>query len=329
MEIPFDSILDMEFKNAAPGSGLALFVLSQPPAFYLENVSSPRPDGSLIRQWKRCADWTEGQQATKVLRHELIGSAVQLAHVLRNLRANTPGPDIRLRSPSYPRPPESPQTPLDLPQPPLTAPRSSDFQTLGRKRSYSGPPIMSPDLPPDGSGFSSIDTGPRKVLTHGPPSATFPPSPYPQVQGAHRIESSSHYTSSIFPDYSAPESQPHFALPRDSLARYAPPQQVSARAFTVQSLTRDFYDEVSAAPPVSPYPLDASQHHASLHQPPFTESPSPPLDVQYGQQGLSIDCTTSPHELDAPGAIISNLSRVSYDNESVLYPGRGTGLTHL
>src|SRR5271154_3003861 len=45
MEIPFDTILDTEFANAAPGSGLASFTLSQPPIFYLENISSPRSDG--------------------------------------------------------------------------------------------------------------------------------------------------------------------------------------------------------------------------------------------------------------------------------------------
>ncbi|KAI0048981.1 homeobox-domain-containing protein, partial [Auriscalpium vulgare] len=83
MEIPFDIIVDTEFTNAAPGMGLATFFLSQPPAFFLEDVPA---DGT--RAWKRCADWTEGMQATKVLRHDLIGSAVQLAHVLRNFQVS-------------------------------------------------------------------------------------------------------------------------------------------------------------------------------------------------------------------------------------------------
>ncbi|KAF8876740.1 hypothetical protein BD779DRAFT_1695815, partial [Infundibulicybe gibba] len=117
MEIPFDSIVDTEFTNAAPGSGLATFVLSQPPIFYLENVSSPNTDGTTTRHWKRCADWTEGHQATHVLRHDLIGSAVQLAHLLRNLHANT-GSDIALHSPSYRADPPL-ASPMELPAPPM------------------------------------------------------------------------------------------------------------------------------------------------------------------------------------------------------------------
>ena len=103
MEIPFDIIADTEFTNAAPGSGLASFVLARPPTFYLETLSPPTPAQGTepMRHWKQCADWTEGQQATKVLRHELVGSAVQLAHVLRHLNAHTSGSDIQLYSPSY------------------------------------------------------------------------------------------------------------------------------------------------------------------------------------------------------------------------------------
>ncbi|KAI0259854.1 homeobox domain-containing protein, partial [Gloeopeniophorella convolvens] len=84
MEIPFDIIVETEFVNAAPGSGLASFFLSQPPLFYLEDVAPSPPTtttagGPPLRAWKRCADWTEGMQATKILRHDLVGSAVQLA----------------------------------------------------------------------------------------------------------------------------------------------------------------------------------------------------------------------------------------------------------
>lgn len=103
MEIPFDIIIDTEFTHAAPGSGLSSFILSQPPTFYLESFSPPHPGRGTdpVRHWKKCADWTEDQQATKVLRHDLVGSAVQLTHVLRHLNAHTSGSDIRLHSPSY------------------------------------------------------------------------------------------------------------------------------------------------------------------------------------------------------------------------------------
>ncbi|KDR76406.1 hypothetical protein GALMADRAFT_67940, partial [Galerina marginata CBS 339.88] len=85
MEVPFDTVIDTQYDNVASGSALAVFVLSQPPTFYLENISSPRSDGSAIRTWKRCSDWTEGHQATQVLRHTLVGSAAPLALVLQNL----------------------------------------------------------------------------------------------------------------------------------------------------------------------------------------------------------------------------------------------------
>jgi len=64
-------------------------------------VSDPA-GGPPLRSWKRCADWTEGMQATKILRHDLMGSAVQLAYVLRNFQS-TPSSDMRLRGPPYVR----------------------------------------------------------------------------------------------------------------------------------------------------------------------------------------------------------------------------------
>ncbi|KAI6037658.1 hypothetical protein EDC04DRAFT_2107275 [Pisolithus marmoratus] len=103
MEIPFDIIADTEFTNTAPGSGMASFFLTRPPTFYVETLSTPvaAQAAEPVRDWKQCADWTEDQQATKVLRHDLVGSAVQLAHVLRHLNAHTTSPDIHLHAPSY------------------------------------------------------------------------------------------------------------------------------------------------------------------------------------------------------------------------------------
>lgn len=102
MEIPFDTIVETKFVNAAPGAGLASFFLSQPPVFFLETVTPSPNNGPPLRSWKPCSDWTEGMQATKVLRHDLVGSAVQLAHVLRNLNVNnSAGSEIPLHPPSY------------------------------------------------------------------------------------------------------------------------------------------------------------------------------------------------------------------------------------
>ncbi|KAF8905000.1 hypothetical protein CPB84DRAFT_625557 [Gymnopilus junonius] len=108
MEIPFDSVENAELTNAGRDSSLAVFVLSRPPNFYLENVTSAPCEG-FLRTWKRCSDWTEGHQATHVLRHTLIGSSVQLAHVLEIFHSNTHTP---LRPLSY-RPGSLP--PLEIP----------------------------------------------------------------------------------------------------------------------------------------------------------------------------------------------------------------------
>ncbi|TFK40073.1 hypothetical protein BDQ12DRAFT_482423 [Crucibulum laeve] len=85
MEIPFDSIAETEFDNSLLEGGIVTFLLTNPPIFYLENTSSPDDDGTIHRDWKRCSDWTEGHEASRVLRHTLVGSAVQLAHLLQSI----------------------------------------------------------------------------------------------------------------------------------------------------------------------------------------------------------------------------------------------------
>ncbi|KAN0138903.1 hypothetical protein V8E53_003291, partial [Lactarius tabidus] len=100
MEIPFDIIAETELVDAAPGSNIASFFLTQPPHFYLEDIATSPTGGPSVRTWKRCADWTEGMQATKVLRHDLEGSAVQLEYLFGKFQA-APGSDIRLRGPTY------------------------------------------------------------------------------------------------------------------------------------------------------------------------------------------------------------------------------------
>jgi hypothetical protein len=90
MEVPLHTIVDTEFKQVSSGTALAVFMLSQPPVFYMEKVV-PNEDGfTFSSYWKRCSDWTEDRQATKVLRHTIVGSAGQLSHFLRSLHANPP-----------------------------------------------------------------------------------------------------------------------------------------------------------------------------------------------------------------------------------------------
>lgn len=103
MELPFHTIVETEFKHVSSGAGLAALVLSQPPTFYMEKVG-PNDDGFVSCTWKRCSDWTEDHQASKVLRHTVVGSASQLTHLLRILHSNpvnnqaTPPIDIQQQS---------------------------------------------------------------------------------------------------------------------------------------------------------------------------------------------------------------------------------------
>jgi len=112
-----------------------------------------------MRSWKRCADWTEGMQASKILRHDLVGSGVQLAYVLRNFQA-TPGSDIRLRCPPYVRPE-------------LSSAHSLDHNSVAL------PPSLTGDTqvyrPPFGGG--GLETG-RDSLVAEAPKQRFYPSIY-------------------------------------------------------------------------------------------------------------------------------------------------------
>ncbi|KAE9403648.1 homeobox-domain-containing protein, partial [Gymnopus androsaceus JB14] len=85
MEIPFHRIVRTDFTHASPGVARVVFTLSEPPLFYLEHPMAPRLDGKTKLSWRQCSDWTEGAQATQVLRHTLFGSAPQLSHLVQRL----------------------------------------------------------------------------------------------------------------------------------------------------------------------------------------------------------------------------------------------------
>lgn len=102
MEIPFDYVIDTKFTNSTPGMGQASFILSRSPLFYMEHASrEPGPGGIPVRVWRPSSDWTERKQASKVLRHDLIGAAIQLAHVLRTIASTKAGPSIPLYPITY------------------------------------------------------------------------------------------------------------------------------------------------------------------------------------------------------------------------------------
>ncbi|KAF9234607.1 hypothetical protein BU15DRAFT_78833 [Melanogaster broomeanus] len=318
MEIPFDIIVHTEFANAAPGSGLASFILSQPPTFYLESFSPPPPGQGTepMRHWKKCADWTEGQQATKVLRHDLVGSAVQLAHVLRHLNAHSSGSDIRLHSPNYfshkPSPAhiEVPQAPLSA----LTVPgyhysdnnvdlHQPDHTKLSRRRSFS-PPLAEAAHP----SFAIHPPSGMIPEPHSRPYSSF----YSQYSPGHPPNQARH--SPAFSDYPDVAMSQHVVHPPRLSTDYGPSGILSSRdsqprpysASSINSLPYEDGDGLLS------YPKDVKLHSASLPHSPFA-TPSPPLLTTPFYPSGSTPNTGVVEPLEPSVVVISGMPGISYN----------------
>ncbi|KAG5646099.1 hypothetical protein DXG03_004338 [Asterophora parasitica] len=260
MEIPFETIVDTEFANAAPGSGLASFLLSEPPIFYLENVGPPAADGTPVRHWKRCSDWTEGQQASRVLRHDLIGSAVQLAHLLRNLHTNFTS-DIALRPPSYrTEQSTSPMAAMELPPPPMahlaptgqgysyqhhdvipesSAPPPQQSTRFQKRSSYPGPAVAAPS---PGSYSNDSDR---------PPPYSAPPSAVPVSFAQHQSNSHPYSASQAAANYAVEGGQIYMEYPSVDV------QQNAVAHHSQQSGQVEDYSEVPISHGLAPRPYSA------------------------------------------------------------------------
>ncbi|KAG6809817.1 hypothetical protein H0H92_014623 [Tricholoma furcatifolium] len=252
MEIPFDTIVETKFTNAAPGSGLASFFLSQPPLFYLENAGSQSVDGPPERHWKRCSDWTEGQQASRVLRHDLVGSAPQLSHLLRNLQSQPPA-DLSLRPPSYrPEQPIPPVTPMELPPPPmanlstpifryqhLDIPESAAALRYEKRSSFSSGGLAAPAP----ESYSSDNNRPVPYSAPGTMSVSF------GQQQANLAPYRRASTSAFGSDGSVYSSAHHTPLQRshtaDNFSEISITQGVTPRPYSAQSIPRSVYGEPS------------------------------------------------------------------------------------
>ncbi|KAJ7127178.1 hypothetical protein C8R44DRAFT_116394 [Mycena epipterygia] len=225
MEIPFDTIIDTEFTNASPGStGLASFVLSRPPVFYLENNSE---DG-FSRAWKRCTDWTEGQQASHVLRHDLIGSAVPLVHLLQSLQASN---DVS--SPYSPYYRSEPPSPMEIPPPPLSIIQRSDQHypeecsirsNMYRRRSFAAANDLSHIVV---SGLSHY----KRDLPHTAPAMSY-----------------THTSHLAAPAYNPRSTEPMLVADEHSLEDYGAcpvSHDMTPRPYSAQPVPRRFYEKPS------------------------------------------------------------------------------------
>lgn len=132
MDVPFSIIVDAKLVSATADTAQASFFLSRPPLFFLEDKPNAS-DGRSTPKWVRCADWTEGLQASAVLRHDVTGPSSALAYLWQSICAYRSGPQSAhfispsptSGSPSLPTPPTAfiqgrdRRTPLDYLNVPL------------------------------------------------------------------------------------------------------------------------------------------------------------------------------------------------------------------
>lgn len=91
MDVPFSIVVDAKLVSASADTGQASFFLSRPPLFFLEDVHVSS-DSKSTRKWVRCADWTEGLQASTVLRHDMTGPTSALSYLWQSISAYKNGP---------------------------------------------------------------------------------------------------------------------------------------------------------------------------------------------------------------------------------------------
>lgn len=317
MEIPFDSITRTSIANATPGQALASFYLSCPPLFYLESMSSLSAAQPPTKIWKICQDWTEGQQASKVLRHDLVGAAVPLLAALKSI-PEFPSHGSALLHSSFHSPDTPLPPPMHIPQPPLAGlepPPPPPFSLAavhshlvhGRKRSFSGPPILTNSNPVTNFSLPGSQTG-----TSAPSSSnTSFPGSFPDR------------TSLMFnPDYSAPLFRPFPAVqpPSASLSQsdfstvpisHSASRSFSATApgearFPFDSLTGSDQDRFSPSDTRMNQPFSSSSSSSSsplLLTSPFDPSTLRHHDVQGSSMDMDMDTSGfSNHPGDHPQA---------------------------
>ena len=282
MEIPFDSITTTSFNGASPGQAHASFFLSRPPLFYLESVSSPSSPLGSTKTWKKCADWTEGQQASKILRHDLVGAALPLVNALKTLPGSehlsslSPGSTVSFNPPDLMPPMHIPQPPmagLEPPSPfPLSAGPLSHF-IHGRKRSFSGPPALaqaSHDMP-NFTLLGDPQAGSSDVQSSFP--ATY------SEQRAHSISFPSEFSTSLFrtfPPVHPPAVSHH--QPHSSLGDFStvPIAHAAARPYSASAVDPRFpFDSQTSSSVLH----GSSEHYSTAEGPPrqFGSASSPTL----------------------------------------------------
>ncbi|KAF9414897.1 hypothetical protein BGZ94_000242 [Podila epigama] len=99
MTFPLSSISHIEFYEVDPMYAQVDFDLLEIPQFYMETVAEDQ-----TRDWKKCSDFTEGKQATLVMRHTIHGLSTALKMQVMSLTIAYPPLQAitQYREPQYP-----------------------------------------------------------------------------------------------------------------------------------------------------------------------------------------------------------------------------------
>jgi len=323
MEIHWDTIKSVEIsiKDAPPGQALARIILNQRPHFFMESRTTPDQFGASSRLWKQCTDWTEGMQASKMLKHEIIGSPAVLYNTLSRF--------------------EGPRSPLPVPL---------DVVHLEAAPSYH--PIPPTDIPATrGDSTRHLPGSPSSAVSHGSGGYHSPAFPYshhsqvPQHQpgsGNVRLSQSgdrSPADSGVFHDNSSDRIHSHPAYPPSASTftnQYIPtseesnieylqsPGQYLNTSYPSYPLSSGVASGPSRTPPTSTQHLSGgSQHH---HSHSLTDFSSVPISNVITQRPYSSHSSLEQQFPDstAQGSSLYNSSSIlvsPYTHEMGTAPG--------
>lgn len=235
MDIPFSSVVTAKVHNKSSTRIAVYFELNKPPTFLIQQPRSYNqlppsvrrfpPLGVTAGEWASCRDWTEDNQASKVLRHEVTGPVelLQAIQCLSGVINLIYGPNINLPQPPEPRNDQQP------PRPGTLVAINAQVNTVSSPRALS----QSPPLAYEGvhqpytniTGFPQQDNGamfqPETTL-HSPTlpvemhqtSTTVYPPPYPLIHSQQFV-----VEPAVIPD-SANPTGPLMNTHRPTLAQH-------------------------------------------------------------------------------------------------------------
>ena len=293
MDIPFSSVVTAKVQNKTPTRIAIHFELNKPPTFLIQQPRSYTqlppsvrrfpPLGVTAGEWASCRDWTEDNQASKVLKHEVTGP-VELLPAIRSLSGVLNliyGPDINLPQPPEPRIDQQP------PRPGNSVAISAQVNSVSSPRALSQSPSLTyrdvhqpyTNL----TGFPQQDNIAMfqpEIILHSPTlpvemhqtSTSVYPPPYPLIHSHQFVPL---VEPAVMPD-SANPTGPHMNTHRPTLAQHTYQPQHSG----------SFMDSFST--PSSSAPQGRGDvHHTQTSWEPLTNGLSPTVSDSTLMSGFS------------------------------------------